>query len=269
VHLALALLVSWIASAPGAAPPPPARPADRAESRALPRSGGAPAPRVIVERVLDAYGGRARLARVRAYRIEGTLTAVRRGRLTVPTSRQVERPNRLRIEIAYPEGPEIRILNGARGWRSDGEGGLEEVTGPFLESMQLQALRADVPWVFAEALDRVRATEPITHEGRRLLGLEFPVSSILTFRAYVNPATWRVEVSQGLLAHGGMQTHFETVYEDFRSVDGVLFAHRERNYASGAHTGWTKVERVVLNPELPPGTFAPPPPRGRVPGREG
>ena len=236
---------------------------------AAPDTARTPDAATVIARVIEAYGGRARLEKVKSYRIEGTLTAVRRGNLTVPTSRDFARPSRLRIEIHYPGHPEIRVLDGARGWRTDEQGVTGEATGPFLEAMILQTARAHVPWILAGAADKARRIEPMEHKGTQLIGLEFPLSSILTFRAYVHPSTWRVEISQGLLAHGGMTTHFETYYEDFRTVEGVLFAFREENYASGAHTGWTNVEKVILNPKLPPSTFAQPPGTPEGEDREG
>jgi hypothetical protein len=240
-----------------------------APAHAASERAGPPDAATVIARVVEAYGGRARLEKVRSYRLEGTLTAVRRGNLTVPTSRVFERPSRLRVEIHYPGHPEIRVLDGTHGWRTDEQGVTGEATGPFLEAMILQTARAHVPWILAGAADRAKLIEPLEHEGDSLIGLEFPLSSILTFRAYVHPASWRVVISQGLLVHGGMTTHFETYYEAFRKVEGVLFAFRERNYASGAHTGWTDVETVILNPVLPPSTFTLPRPAAGDEGREG
>lgn len=68
----------------------------------------------------------------------------------------------------------------------------------------------------------------------------------------------------------GMQTRFETTCEDFRTVDGVRFAFREQNCASGVHTGWTHVRTVTLHPRFVEGTFAPgAPSRTGAQGREG
>jgi hypothetical protein len=44
-------------------------------------------------------------------------------------------------------------------------------------------------------------------------------------------------------------TRFATQYEDFRTVEGVLFAFREQNYASGQHTGTTRVREVRFSPK--------------------
>ena len=214
--------------------------------------------RELIDRVIGAYGGRAALERVRSYRLEGRTVAILRDRVGGMT-RLFARPTRLRVDLRYPGEPEHRIVDGGRGWRRIGDGDFEEASGPMLEAMVLQAARANVPWILMERAAAARRVEPLEHRGRRLIGLEIPLERGLVFRAYVDPHTFRVELSRGTLDHFGMQTDFETVYDDFRMVRGVLFAFREENYASGAHTGYTAIERVILNPRIAPGDFAPPP----------
>ncbi len=248
--LTIALL---LAARPTAAAPPEPDSTDAASARDA---------RELIERVIDAYGGRAALERVKAYRAEGRIVAVRQGR-EGPTLRLFQRPDRLRVELRYPGEPEVRIVSGVRGWRGTGKE-MEEASGPMLEAMVLQAARAAVPWILMERVADARRGKPRELRGRPLAGIEIPLAAGLTLRVWVDPATRRVEVSQGVLDHHGMQTEFETVYGDFRKVNGVLFAFREENYASGAHTGYTALERVELNPKLRPNDFAP----GRVKGRD-
>jgi hypothetical protein len=228
-----------------------ARPARAAAPR------GPASPRDLIENVVGAYGGRAALDRIRSYRMLGRIMAVRQEK-EGPMMRLFERPGRLRVELRYPDAAEVRIVNGARGWRSLGDEVPDEVTGPLLESMILQAARANVPWILIEHAAEARRAEPYELRGRRLEGVEIPIAANLTVRVYADPATWRVELSQGWLDHHGQKTQFETIYSDFRAVDGVLFAHREENYASGAHTGYTAIERVLLNPKTGAADFGPP-----------
>jgi hypothetical protein len=212
--------------------------------------------REVIARVLEAYGGRAALERVVSYRMEGEFTSARDDR-SGPTARVLVRPNKLKVAIHYPEETELRLLDGARGWRTE-EGEWVEAEGPMYDAMVLQAMRANVPWILAEGAAHAKLVEPRRHGGTDLIGVEIPLREGLAFRAYVHPRTYRVEVSRGLLAHYGMETYFETEYSDFRRVGGVLFAFREKNFASGVHTGWTRIRRVVLNPKLSPDEFAPP-----------
>jgi hypothetical protein len=224
----------------------------------LPAGHAAPAadPRALAEAVVEAYGGRAALEPIRAYRMEGRIAARLRGQ-EGPMRRLFARPDRLRVELDYPDEPELRIVNGAQGWRSIG-GDPEPVSGPLLDAMVLQAARAAVPWVLMEHMAELETIAPQEHMGRRLLGLGLHLEHGLALELYVDPASHRVLWSRGRLTHGGMETAFETEYGDFRRVGQAWFAFHEENYASGAHTGATTIERVELNPKLRLDAFAPP-----------
>lgn len=210
-----------------------------------------------VSQVLAAYGGWGRLAPVRAYRVEGDFFSAMR-HSTVPTTRVFARPDRFKTLIDYPDHLEARLVDGARGWRTEPGGGLAEVQGPMRMAMVLQAARCDVPWILAERESLARFIEPLEREGVLLQGLEIPLGDGLVFRAWTDPVTHLVKVSQGALVDGRMATHFETYYSDFRDVNGLKFAFREENFASGTQTGITLVKRVVLNPPLAPAEFTPP-----------
>lgn len=217
-----------------------------------------------IAEVLAVHGGRAALAKVHAYRAEGTLESRMRG-VTVRTVRVFQRPDRLKVLIDYPGHPEARLVDGTRGWRNDGPGPLEPSAGPMLDAMVLQAARADVPWILAERESLATAIEPLERDGLKLDGVEIPLGPGLVLRVYSHPLSHRVTVSQGVLEHGGMNTHFETVYSDFRVVSGVVFGFREENWASGAHTGTTTIEKIVIDPPLDANEFRPPPPKATKP----
>jgi hypothetical protein len=210
-------------------------------------------PEAIVDRVLDAYGGRAALARVRAYRMEGTVASVMRG--SGALVRTFARPDRLRIALDYPNHPETRILDGGSGWRSDAKGNLAAADGFLLTSMVLQAARADLPWLLDERRATVKSLAPL--DGGKIAGLEVPVGEGLTLTVYIDAATGRIVRSSGVLDAPGMKTNFATDYSDFRTVDGVLFPFREANFASNQATGDTVVTRVTVNPPLSDKDFRP------------
>lgn len=207
----------------------------------------------LVDAVLTAYGGQAALAKVSAYRMEGTVTSVMRG--SGPLVRTFARPDRLRTTLDYPNHLETRILDGGKGWRSDGKGNLSPADGFLLTSMVLQAARADIPWLLADRRATLRLLAPM--DGGKLQGLEIPIAEGLTLTIYADTATGRIVRSSGVLAAPGMQTNFATDYTDFRAVDGVLFPFREANFASNQSTGDTVITRVIVNPALTDKDFRP------------
>jgi hypothetical protein len=203
----------------------------------------------LVDRVAQAYGGEKALSRVRAVRETGTLET-QRG--TARMLRLLAPPDRLRVEIAYPEGRgEVRVLDGPHGYRNG-----EMVSGPPRDAMVLQAARLDLPGLLLRKRAKLVDLGEVVREGRKLLGIGVPLDGSLNVAIAVDPQSARIVRSEGALSGaGGMR--FATVYSDFRTVDGVLFAFHEENFAGGQHTGMIKIERVEILAEAPSGSFAP------------
>jgi hypothetical protein len=204
------------------------------------QSNGAKA---FIDNVIEAYGGRQHVLSVRAYRLEANMQAhIRKKNARV--TRIVEGPLRLKVLIRYPSRAEVRVLDGKRAWRGPSPSKLALVRGPMQASMVLQAARANLPWI----LDKMRSQVRLARTKDASPVLEVFVGEGLMLRAFVDARTHRVIRSESLLAHGQMKVRFQAVYSDFRKVDGVLFPFHEENFASGMHTGTTKVRSIQLNP---------------------
>lgn len=206
----------------------------------------------LIARCVDAYGGRKAIARLARSRTEGTVTSLlhpgQKGRIT----RLYQRSSRLRVEIAFPGAPvEVRILDGGRGWRYG-----EEVGGPFLASMILQAARLDLPALLAAWEGKVEDRGTWEHDGKALRVLALEVAPGVTVEAGIDPASGRILRSRGTAA-GPMPLEFVTTYSDFRKVDGVLVAFHEGNWANGSTTGETVLETAELLASVPEAAFRP------------
>jgi hypothetical protein len=222
---------------------------------ALVVSAAAPLPEdvpALVRRCVAAYGGKAAIARAGVTRQEGRVTSILHpgaGRLV----RAYARPGRLRVEVSFAGGsPEVRVLDGGRGWR-DGE----EVASARLAAMILQAARLDLPALLSAWEGRVqdRGTAEVGGSKVRVVALQ-PAPG-LEVEAAIDPATGRIVRSRGASRDPGMPLEFLTTYEDFRKVDGVLVAFREQNWANGRSTGETVLEKVEFPKTLPEATFRP------------
>jgi hypothetical protein len=139
-------------------------------------------------------------------------------------ARVYERSTKLRVEIAYATGDgEIRVLDGARGWR-DGQ----VAEGPRLEAMVLQAARLDLP-ALLRASHKLRdgGTAEVGGTKVRLVAVE-PARGLLV-EAAIDPSTGRILRSRGASTAGAMPLEFVTTYSEFQTVDGVLVPMREEN----------------------------------------
>ena len=212
----------------------------------LPFSASGAGLTALIESVVKAYGGSETVARLEAFRVDAEVTARMRGRKGT-VRRDFEAPDRLRVEIAYPGTTEVRILDGEKGWRGDAHK-LHRVDGLPKVAMVYQALRSAVPWVLVHHRKVLedRGRQQWAGSDYRLVGLPWGTALDITF--WIDAASRRVNRVDGVLKAGQARTVFGTEYLDFRRVKGLLFPFGENNYASGHHTGTTRVIAVVFSP---------------------
>lgn len=97
-------------------------------------------------------------------------------------------------------------------------------------------------------------------------GIEHPVIEIVyttghTSYFYLDPASWMIVLRRDRRAYhpdvSTAQKRVETRYSDFRTVGGVVAAHRnvDIDLANGAVLSINQVTSRTLNPELPAGAF--------------
>jgi hypothetical protein len=207
----------------------------------------------LVRRCIAAHGGKAAIARARAMRQEGRVTSILHPGAPGRILRLYERPGRLRVEIAFPGAPpEVRVLDGGRGWR---EG--EEVGGPRLAAMMLQVARLDLPALLSDWEAGLEDLGTADDGGRKVRVVAFRPAPGLVVEAAIDAGSGRIVRSRGTARDPGMPLEFVTTYEDYREVDGVLVAFREKNWANGRTTGETVLEKVEFPRSLPPSSFRP------------
>jgi hypothetical protein len=230
---------------------------------------------MLVEKVAKAYGGQAALEKAAVVREEGRVEAAMGATNPRPILRLFTRPMKLRVEVGPKEKPtEARILDGAKGWRGD-----KEVTGTSYQAMVLQATRLDLPLQLLLHKDRIVEKDAMEQGDKRLRLLELALEGGLKVSAGIDPDTGRILYSSGTTAavpaattpgteaagHGGATgsggptgpAKFETYYDDFRMVDGVLFAFKETNWAQGVKTADIVLSEIKLLKSAPPDAFRP------------
>jgi hypothetical protein len=203
----------------------------------------------LVDRVVEAYGGRRAIAAFGARVEEGETTSLlhpgQRGRI-----RRIGTPGgSLRVEIRFPDGEEeVRVLHRGRGTRN----GVDVTGSPPHAAMVLQAARLELPLLLQRGRRRIVDRGMQEREGRSLRVLELPLAGGLVVEADVDPGSGRILRSAGSMEGG---PRFATGYSDFRKVKGLLVPFREENWAQGTRTGDTVLEKVEILPAPPPGSF--------------
>jgi hypothetical protein len=196
-------------------------------------------PATIVQNIVQAYGGHAALKAVKAIRHSGTIKSYRLQQ-TGTLERLLVLPGSLRVDLNYPDGrSEQRITTPDGAWR-DGK----PATTPMHMAMELQSARFRLPLLLTQGPVRLLG------ETEGLLHLEMELKGVTRIEVFVDPHSWRIMRSVGHMPMGRMNMSFSADYSDFRTVDGVLFAHKEELTAMGMQTGSVVLERIELNPEF-------------------
>lgn len=162
-------------------------------------------------------------------------------------------PERFRIEIRYPEGTEVRIIDGTRAWQRN-----KPMSEIFRGALVLQAARVALPWNLLAARETLRdGGEHAVGEGR-LHFIELPLPGGLKIIVEVDPDSGLIRRSRGILpADNGSEMVFGTIYEDFRSVGGRRYAAVEHHFAGGRYIGRSYIEDVEFDLPLPDTLFRP------------
>lgn len=201
--------------------------------------------------VVRAYGGPEALARSLRSRAEGEVQARMNGGAGT-LRRDFEAPGRLRVTIEYPNRTELRLLDGAEGWRG-GSAGVLAVEGLPHLAMVYQLLRTNPAWALDTHRERVELAGSHEVAGRPHWLLRLAWSPGLTVLFSVDARTYHVGRVEGVLSAGGLTTAFATEYDGFEVVDGVLVPRIEETWAGGRHTGTTRLTSVSFGaPDLGP-----------------
>jgi hypothetical protein len=198
----------------------------------------------VVASVVKEYGGAAAWQKVTTIRETGTVVPAM-GSANGAATRFWQKPDKLRIEIVYPTRTELRVVDGDHGTNNG-----KEAAGPGLDAMKLQAARLALPLLLIDK----RASLRDAGMSNSFRVIEVPLSTSLTVTMDIDPKTWHIVRSTGKTA--GMD--FVVDYNDFRRVDGLLFAFSESGMAQGTPTAKTTIDKIVIN-----GPAEPPPPAAK------
>ena len=209
----------------------------------------------IVEKVITAYGGRERLAKVKAVSAEGRITALMRGDEGT-YRRTLRRDGSLFVDIVYSRSSERRILHKGKGYRGTG-GNVEEVSGPRYLAMVYQYNELDLPYGLLDGTLTVSGLRKDTVHGEAAYVLRLADRGGSQMDVGVNAKDSRIVKCTGIFVVGTESTSLSAEFEDFRTVDGVLLPFRVVNYAGGRKISVTTIDQYVINPAFDDALFRP------------
>jgi hypothetical protein len=209
----------------------------------------------ISDKIIEAYGGRERLAKVVAVSAEGRITALMRGDEGT-YSRTYRRDGNLYVDITYQRSTERRLLRGSKGFRGSG-GQLEEVSGPRYLAMVYQYNELSLPYGLLDNSFTISGQRKDTLNNADVLVLKCTDRAGQEMDVFVSADDHRIVKTVGTFAIGERSTSLSSEFSDFRFVDGVLFPFRIVNYAGGNRISEIVITRYAVNPAIDDSLFAP------------
>lgn len=203
----------------------------------------------ILERYTETYGGLRDANRLASIMIEGVQV---RPEDTYSFRLRKKRPALMHYELEKGATTLTTVFDGRRGWLKTRRGSdisIEELSGDSLELLRREAR-------FESPLYRhLEKTEnKVTLKGRRRVGslealvlrVEEPQAPASLYYLHPDePLVLRIE----RLDEAG-EIALQTLYRDYRKVDGYPFAHEIENRIGGETVSVTRVRSVQVNPGL-------------------
>jgi outer membrane lipoprotein-sorting protein len=222
-------------------------------------SGYGQTAREVLDKMIQAQGGRKVLESIKDSTIVGTLEMVQMGFSGTITIYQKE-PNKMRMDMDLNvQGMTMTItqaFDGVKGWVTNPQTGSQELTGKQNEDMQRQALGNDSllnPEKYGIAF-AVKGKEKIGDKDYLVLEETYKDGEKITM--YLDPATYLVYKTRGKSTdQSGAEIESETIMSDYRKVGEATVAHAMTIYQNGAEFIRMAFTKVTMNPGLDDALF--------------
>ncbi len=224
---------------------------------ATPQEDPQPASRIL-ERVLEAHGGRAALEEFRGFRLRGRILAIAGG-VNGTFRLSLSLDGAMRSEIRYASRWEVRILQGRLAWNGS-HGRQQSASSEMADSMRLQYHRWAAPFELARVDPEGLILDGTSDEGWIRLRRRWKNDLETTYE--VDPESWLIRRIRGLMDNSGHPLEFVAESADWREIDGVRFPFRVTTYIEGRIAAETILDRVVSEEDFPSATFRPDGPGG-------
>lgn len=227
----------------------------------------------IIQKNIDAKGGRDKMKAVQSIRMSGKMTMG--GGMEAPVIMEMARPNKLRMEFTFQGMTGIQAYDGTTGWMVMpfmGKKDPEPVAGDDLKQIEDQA---DIDGMLVDYKDKGHQVEYLGKgevEGTPVHKLKVTKKSGDTVTLFLDADSFLEIMAEGKTKVRGQEMEGVTTFGDYKEVGGMVFAHSIQSKPKGAPEGGgmtISIDKIEVNPDLPAARFempaktaeAPPPPK--------
>jgi hypothetical protein len=212
----------------------------------------------VLDKMIDAMGGRKALEAVRDTTITGTAELVQMG-MSAPITMYQKEPNKLRIdvEITAVGMTFIQAFDGQKAWWTNPQTmATEEMPDFMTKAFSHQSLGND-SFLNPQKLGITFALKPkATIDGKDYLVLEQTLADGHKITMFIDPATYLPykSTTKSVDMTGG-EVDSEAYVSDYRKVGGLMVAHSLRNLENGAESMRMTITGVSYNANLDDALF--------------
>jgi hypothetical protein len=216
--------------------------------------------KALLDKVIDAKGGLAVLRGIRNIKAVTAATMIApTGNIEAETTTYLQYPDHVRLETKAPQGLQIQVYDGQRGWVRD-PSGLHDVPADALRDMAANLKRDTISALLAAERGELRARllpDVKDSDGIIRHALELSSPALDPMVMHVDPQTGLI-AKQAYVVRAPGQPLIEEIFSDYRPVDGVRVAFGTEVRADGKPIVRRRVSDITVNGTLDPRLFTRP-----------
>jgi outer membrane lipoprotein-sorting protein len=214
----------------------------------------------IIAKHEKAMGGKDKIKAVQSERVTGKM--VMGQGMEAPFTMEMARPNKMRMEFTFQGMTGVQAFDGKTGWsvmpfmgKTDPEAAPEEETKKMQEQASMDGLLMDYK-DFGRTVELMGKEEL---EGTPVYKLKVTQKSGDVAYLYIDAEQFMLLKQTGKTKVRGQEVESETVFGDFKTIDGLVFPYSIEQKALGMPGGMTMtVSKIELNPGVPDSRFTMP-----------
>lgn len=214
----------------------------------------------IIEKHLQAIGGRDKLKAVQNERITGKM--VMGQGMEAPFTMEMARPNKMRMEFTVQGMTGIQAFDGKTGWSVMPFMGKTEPEAMPEDDVKRMEEQADIDGLLLDYKEKGRQVEYVGKEdleGTPVHKLKVTQKNGDVVFVYIDAEQFLQLKQSGKTKIRGQEVESETTFGDFKTVDGLVFPHSIEQKAQGMPAGMVMtIAKVEVNPGVADGRFTMP-----------
>jgi zinc protease len=230
-------------------PPPPGAKADQPAAKP---TASNPQGKALAAKVVDAMGGLAKLQSVKSLRSDFTLTRkTPQGDMPLDVQTTIVFPDRMHAEIHAPQGTMTMVISPTAGFMSAEGMGVRDMPAAQ-KADTMQQIRRDLVFIGQHLNDPAFV---FSAGGSEKLG--DAQASVLDVTGAEVSIRWLIDAQNGRILREDYesmgrtgQSHNETSFEDWKTVDGLTLPYMRKNKENGQDSSTVQLSKIEINPKI-------------------